>query len=320
MNSEILQLGLMVGENVVEKVIVMFILMAIGFFLAKRRILTDEGKKQMTELLLTVVVPCVIITSYQREFNEAIFKNLMIAFLMGVLMHFVLIILGMIFFKHREDGRDRINKFAITYSNCGFMGLPLIQSIYGDDGVFYAIAYIAVFNILYWTHGVYVFTKDFKMLSVKNLLKTPAIIGTVLGLLFFFARIRLPVVLNEAMSFVAALNTPIPMIILGTYLVELNLKETIKNSSMWIICTLRLLVAPIIAVFIAGLLGADEVVAMSSVLCSACPVAAVSTLFAVRYNQDSKYASELVSASTLFTVVTIPIAMIIAVIIYNMFL
>lgn len=311
--AESLKLGIAVGENVVLNVFVMFLLMAIGFMLAKKKILTPDGVKQMTEMLLMTVVPCVIIDAYQRDFDIGMVKNLGLALFFATLMHIICIVIAPLVFRPREDKKDRISIFSVIYSNCGFMALPLIQSLYGSEGVFYAVAYITVFNILYWTHGIYVYTKDIKQLSFKKAFTTPGVLGTLIGLVLFFLRIELPLPVAKTVSFMAALNTPVPMIILGTYLVNLNLKKTIKDGQLWAVCIFRLLVFPVIGIFVSTLINLPESVSMPLILSCACPAAAVATLFAVRYNLDSEYASETVSVSTLFSILTIPIILILAV-------
>ena len=205
--------------------------------------------------------------------------------------------------------------FSVIYSNCGFMALPLIQSIYGSDGVFYAVAYVTVFNIFYWTQGVYVYTKDWKQLSFKKAFFTPGVIGAVIGLSLFALRIKLPTPLASTVSFVASLNTPVPMIILGTYLVNINIKKTAKNLQLWLVCLVRLILFPVIGILLAKVMQLPDVVAMPLVVACSCPAAAVATLFAARYNLDSEYASETVSVSTLLSIITIPIMVIAAVII-----
>ena len=310
--TENLGLAITVGENVMVNVFVLFLLMGIGFLLAKKEILTPNGVRQMTEVVLTAVVPCVIINAYQREFDPAMAHNLCYAFLFAIIMHVLGIVFVPLLFKKHEDKKDRISVFSVIYSNCGFIALPLVQSLYGNDGVFYAVAYITVFNILYWTHGIYIYTRDIKQLSFKKAFTTPGVLGTLIGVALFFLRIHLPEPLLKTVSFMAALNTPLPMIILGTYLVGLNLKETVRDFSLWAVCFMRLIAAPIIGIVMARLMHLPNVAAMSLIVSCACPVAAVATLFAVRYGLDSKYPSRIVSVSTLLCIITIPPVMFLA--------
>ncbi len=309
---ERIELAFSVGQNVATNVLVMLFLMLVGFVLTKKGILTDAGIKQITELVLRVAVPCLVINSYQREFDTAMAKNLGIAILFCLAIHILYIVVAGVVFRKRPDKRDRINKFSIIYSNCGFMALPLIDSLYGSDGVFYAVAYVTVFNVLYWTQGIYLYTNDIKQLSLKKAILNPGVLGVAIGLPLFFAQITLPAPIGKTIGFLASLNTPLPMIILGTYLVNLDIKKTLKNGSLWAVTLLRLLLLPLITVLIIGLFDFDATMSMPLVLACACPVAAVATLFAVRYDLDSEYSSQAVSFTTLLSVITIPIVMMIA--------
>lgn len=309
---ERIELALSVGQNVANNVLVMLFLMLIGFVLTKKKILTDVGIKQITELVLRVAVPCLIINSYQHEFDPAMAKNLGIAILFSLGIHILYMLIVPLIFRKRPDKKDRISKFSVIYSNCGFMALPLILSIYGDEGVFYAVAYVTVFNVLYWTQGIYLYTKDIKQLSVKKAVFNPGVLGVIIGMTLFFAQITLPTPIGKTVEFMASVNTPLPMIILGTYLVNLNIKETLNNASLWVVTALRLIILPVLTIFIIKLFNMEQIMSMPLVLASACPVAAVATLFAVRYDLDSEYSSRAVSFTTLLSVITIPVIMMIA--------
>ena len=310
-----LYLALSVGQNVASNVLVMLFLMLIGYFFTKKGIFTADGIKQMTELTLRVAVPCLIINSYQREFDIEMAKGLGLALIFTVVIHIVYILIATVVFKKREDKKDRVSKFGTIYSNCGFMALPLIQAIYGDEGVFYAVAYVTVFNVLYWTHGVFLYTSDAKQLSLKKIIFNPGVLSAIIGILLFVTRITLPAPIGKTIGFLAAINTPVPMIILGTYLITLNIKQTLKNGSLWAVTVLRLIILPIITVFALKLLGWENTLSMPLILASASPVAALTTLFAVRYNLDSEYSAQAVSFTTLLSVVTIPVIMMFATII-----
>lgn len=307
-----LSLALSVGQNVALSVLVMFFLMSIGFFLAKKKILTPTGIKQMSELVLRVVVPCVIINAYQRQFDIALAKSLLMGVIFAIIFHIIQVVVSPLVFRPREDKKDRVCIFSSIYSNCGFMAFPLIEALYGTEGVFFSVAYLTVFNILHWTHGVYVFTKDIKQLSLKKAFFTPGVLGTLTGLLLFVSGISLPSPVTRTLGFVSSLNTPLPMIILGTYLISIDIKKVIKNGSLWLVSLMRLLVYPLISILVAKLLGLNGTLAMSLILASACPVATVTTLFAVRYDVQSEYASEGVSFSTILSIISIPLIMVLA--------
>lgn len=297
-----MELAYDVGINV----IIIFILMAVGFVLQKFNFFTKEGIKQMTNFLLNVVTPCVLIEAYQKEFRTELAYQLLAAALFTVIILAISAVLCKLIFKKDPQNRYRIDSFSSIYSNCGFMALPLLAAVLGSDGVFYGSGYLAVFTLFYWTQGVYVMTENKKDLSIKKAFMTPGIVGTIIALVFFFTGIKLPYIAKEAVHHLANLNTPIPMVILGTYLANINFKKMPNVLPMLKVCFVRLIFIPVIALGVAYLLRLDPTVAKAVLISSACPTAAVTTLFATKYNLDADYSSQIVSVSTLLCVVTIP--------------
>ena len=299
------------------QVIIIFFLIAVGFVLQKLRFFTAEGIKQMTGLLLNVVTPCVLIEAYQKEFQKELAYQLLWAAMFTVIMLTISALLCKLLFKKEPTNRYRIDSFASIYSNCGFMALPLLSAVLGSDGVFYGSGYLAVFTLFYWTQGVYVMTENKKNLSAKKALMTPGIIGTIIALVFFFTGIKLPYVANEAVSHLANLNTPVSMVMLGTYLANIDFKKLNHIWSMVKVCFVRLIFIPIIAIGVAYVLRLDHTVAKAVLISSACPTAAVTTLCATQFDLDADYSSQIVSITTLLSVITIPLLTIIASLVIN---
>lgn len=294
---------------VAVQVAIVFILIAVGFTLKKCRLIDENGSKQLTNILLMIVTPCVLINSYQREFIAEYAVKLLAAAGFAVLIHIVMIIAATLLCRPEKTNHYRINIFSAVYSNCGFMAIPLLTAVLGTDGVFYGAAYLAIFNICYWTHGVLLYSGDRKSLSLKKAFLNPGVIGTFLSLLLFFLQIRLPKIVLSPVEYLAGLNTPLAMIVLGAYLADIDLRKTLKKPSIYFVSLLRLIVFPIIAVFLAKLMRLDETVATSVLISAACPTATVTTLFAAKFGLDAGYASEIVSFTTLLSIVTIPLVM-----------
>lgn len=295
------------SQIIVGQVIIVFLLILIGFILGKMKIITETGSKQITNLLLGLVTPAVVIKAYQRDFEPRLIKNLLFAFLLAILIHAIGIVLVKFLFKKEETNHYRINRFASIYSNCGFMAIPLLNASLGSDGVFFGSAYLIIFTVLYWTHGVYVFTEDKTQISFKKAVINPGVIGAVISLLFFFLQIRLTGVFKETLDYVAGLNTPLAMIILGTFLTRIDLKKTFTNFEIYKTAFIRLILMPILFVLIAKILKTDPNVTKAVLISASCPVATNTTLFASKYNCDATYAAEVVSFSTILSIVTIPL-------------
>lgn len=287
--------------KVVVQVIIMFVLIMLGFTITKLKMFNEEGKVQFSEILVSIVTPCVIINAFQVDFQVSLAKELLLVFLSGIIIHVIAILLGQLFYKNSP-----IDNTSVIYSNCGFMAIPLLQAVLGDTGVFFGAAYIAIFNALVWTHGVYVFTKG-RGLSVKKILLNPGIISVAIGLALFFLRIRLPHILLQPIQYMAGLNTPVAMLLLGAFLANVKFGSIFKNIHLYIISVLRLLVLPLICMFVLKLIPMSETAYMSVLIPSACPVATMIAIFAQRFKLDRGYASQLVAINTVLSIVTIPL-------------
>ena len=289
------------------QVLIIFILMSVGFFLSKAKVLTGEGIRQITNILLMVVTPCVLINAYQKEFTAESAKQLGISAILSFLMITATIIIATVIFRKEDTLKYRVSIFGSVYSNCGFMAIPLLSAAMGKDGVFYGSAYLAVFTILYWTHGICLYGGSVKEIELKKIITNPGIIGTLVAIILFVCRIELPYVLKESVKSLADLNTPLAMIIMGSYLTSVDLKKALTGASIYIVTLLRLVIFPLSAILILRLFGADDAIAKSLLISAACPTAAVSALLATKYRLDAVYATEIVSVTTILSIITIPL-------------
>lgn len=288
------------------QVLIMGVMIFVGFLLTKTNTINEKGARQMTEILLKVVTPCVLINAYQKDFSPQLAGGLLISAGFAVIIHIIAILIATLVLKKEETLKYRVSIFASVYSNCGFMAIPLLSAAMGADGVFYGSAYLAVFTLFYWTHGICLYGGSIKEISIKNIITNPGIIGTTIAVLLFVFNIRLPYVIGESVKYFAGLNTPLAMVVMGSYITKVDFKSAFKNLGIYVVTILRLLIIPIIVVFIAKLLKIEEVAARAILISAACPSAAVATLLAAKYDLDSVYASEIVSVSTLVSIVTIP--------------
>lgn len=287
---------------ILYQIVIMFTLIAFGFFLFKKGVFTGRGCKQLSDFVLMAVCPAVIFVSLQKDFEPRLIKGLLTAFAMSVISHAVFILFGLIF----RGENSAVERFAVTYSNCAFLGIPLIGAVYGSDGIFFLTAYIAVFNLLSWTHGVMIMTGRVNLAAAVKAFKAPAVIATFAGLLLFFLRIRLPDIIMQPLEYIASLNTPLAMLISGITIARSDLKAALKKSGIYLTGLVKLLVGPFVIMLLLIPFHADTVVANTILISAACPTAASTAMFASRYGKDSVYASEIFAVSTLLSAVTMP--------------
>ncbi len=293
--------------NVLTQVIILFILILIGFTLAKSKILNDECVRGMTDFVLILVTPCVIIKSFFREFNKSDLKDLLISFLLGVILHTAFILLSVLFLKDKNKNRQVVLQYAAVFSNCGFMAIPLQQALLGDNGVFLGSSFVAIFNAFVWSWGLRVMSGDKKSLKPLKIITSPAILALIIGLIVFLLSIPVPKIIAEPVGMLTALNTPLPMIIIGFHLASSNVLKGITDIKCLLTILLRLIVYPAAAIFGMWICSIRGDMLISQTICCAAPVAAVTTMFSSKYNRDTELSVNLVSLSTLLSLITMPV-------------
>ena len=293
--------------DVGQQVLVLFILIGVGALLTKIGMITENGAKTMTDVVLYAVTPCVIVNAFQREYQPAMLGGLLVALLAAFLTLLFSVLLAELLYRKRDIDRGVVLKFALVFSNCGFMALPLQEAVLGEDGVFYGAAYIAVFNLFMWTYGLIVMGRRTSPKAAMRAVLNPGVIGTVIGVLLFVFSIELPSVIGMPVQFLAALNTPVPMLVIGYYLMKSDLRRILKDKDAYIAMAFRLILLPLAAMGVMLLCGVDRVVLCSAVIAISAPVAANTTMMAAKFGRDVRLATGVVSASTLFSMVTMPL-------------
>ena len=200
-----------------------------------------------------------------------------------------------------------IYRMLIPFSNCGFMALPLQEAVLGKDGVFYGAAYIAVFNIFMWTYGLITMSRKTELKAAMKAIVNPGVIGTIIGVLLFVFSVKLPTVLASPVSLLAALNTPVPMLVIGYHLMHADLKRVLKDKGAYFAMAMRLILIPLAVLSILYLLQVDSTVAVAVVIAVSSPIAAFTTMMAAKYGRDTELSAGIVSASALFSLITMPL-------------
>ena len=297
--------------TVISKVGVMLLLILVGYVVSKKGMLTDRGTSEVNTLLLQIVTPCLIVNSFLTSEDSLSAGELLLSVGTSALAIGLSILLSRCFFRKEPEGRKKVLQFAAAFSNSGFMGLPLVEGIVGSKGVMYGSFFIVVFNIFCWTYGFRMMSGGQKM-SLKVLLMNPGIIGLVFGLPIYFLDLHLPAVFSEPVGFLAALNTPLAMLVVGSYIAKVELHSFISDLAVYKSAALRLLLAPGIFLGLLLLIRPEPNLFVTSVIQAACPAAANTVLFSVQYKRDSALASKTVAVSTVLSIITIPLLTILA--------
>ena len=297
-------------SNVFTQVVILLILMGVGFIHTKAKMLNKNAVSCVTDLVLYAVTPCVIIHSFLREFDRETLKNLLLSFGLAVLTHLIFIILSHFVLHLKDNDKCRVLRFATIFSNCGFMSLPLQQAILGADGVLFCATYIATFNIIIWSYGTLLISGDKKFITPKKLLLNPGLIAVAIGLPLFITQIPLPTVIAQPINYLSALNTPLPMIIIGFHLANSDFSKIIRDKAALYAIFLRLVAFPLVVLAVLFALKVSNTIAISITISACAPVAAMSTMFAAKFKphpQLVELSAGAVSLSTVLSLLTMPI-------------
>lgn len=294
-------------ETVFTQVVILFILIFIGFILNKTKILNEKSAKGVTDIVLYIATPATIIKSFIREFSPSLLKNLGIGFLAGVVAHIVFILLAALLLRGKNIDQKKVLQFGVIFSNCGYMSLPLLQAVLGDDGVFYGATYIAVFQIAIWSYGLFLMGDGVKDITVKKVLISPGIIGFAIAFIIFVCRIPVPTIVREPINYMASLNTPLPMMVIGYHLANSNVLAGLKNVKLLFATVIKLALFPLIAIIGFYICGIRGTMPMALTTCISAPTAALCTMFAAKFERDTSLSVTMVSLTTLLSVISMPL-------------
>ncbi len=290
-----------------RQIMISFLLMIVGMVCYKCKIISDKTNRELTNFVLAVASPSLIIGSYQIEYTNTLVKNILISFVLSIFTYIIMIFLSNVLISKKHSEWE-IERFSVIYSNCGFIGIPLVQSIYGAAGIIYLTSYITIFNLLIWTHGVYLISGDQNDENmIKRIATAPAILAVIIGIILFSFHIELPEIMSGTLEHLGNLNTPLAMIAAGVSVIQADLKKAIRSIRAYYICFLKLLLLPLICFMAMKSIPAEDIVIQSVLLAIACPTGATGIMFAIRYRKNDAYASDIFAMTTALSLITLPL-------------
>ena len=297
-------------SSAATQVFTLFIIVAAGFVADKTGVFTEKTAKACTDLLFYIITPVVIIRSFlTMEFDREKLTGFFLALGCGILTHTVGIVLSLPFFRKSSVDKKCVYKFASVFGNMGYMCLPLAQSVVGTEGVFYCSAGVVAYNIMAFTYGVWLMShekREYKF-TPKSLLLNPGVLAVIVGLPLFMLKVKLPTVLDSATAHIGNMNSPLAMLILGTYIANSDIKTLFKVKEYYLILLLKQICMPIIMITLYRLVGFEgNFLTAIGISCSA-PAATNTVMFAAKYDADSRTASKVVAFCTFMAVFTMPV-------------
>lgn len=278
----------------------------VGYILGKKNMISEQGSKDMSALLLKIVTPMVVISAYQRPFDSGLMSTWCIAFAAATMAYVVYIILAELFFRNKSGKNIGECKLGVVLPNCGFLAFPLLEALAGEMGIFFGSSAVILLNIIQWTYGAKLLCSGQKI-KAKNFLVTPGTIAVVCSLILFCSPWKLPSPVYIAVSSIGSLNTPLAMVVLGTMLSRTNLKECLTKLTYYKIAFLRLIAAPLVIMVIFKFIPIPKDVALVTFVGSVVPTATALSMLSQLFDKDYRFSANVVVLTTVLSVATMPV-------------
>ncbi|MGT2829849.1 AEC family transporter [Streptococcus hillyeri] len=299
---------------VFEKLLVLFLLTGMGLLFAQQGIFTKEVTLQLSKLLTKFVAPSLFVSSFiAAEFSWEKLSNLGLS----VLAAFLILGTRLVLVHFLYPAERNMDKYAINFANVGFMGTPLALAVGGKEAVFYISAFVIANQLTQWTYGIYLISGDKSVINLRSLFINPATIGTVIGIFFFMLPMALPQVVTNAVDSFATLNTPLSTLVLGSYFYKASPRKIFLYPPAYQTAFWRLLGTSALSILLIWLLPiAEQDVRLALSIASTAPAAMNTALLSQVYGGDYEYGSRLVLLTTTLSIVTIPLTMGLAGVLY----
>lgn len=281
-----------------------FSLIAVGFLVRKLNIVTAQGQKSLTNLVVDVILPCNIFQAFLTADMDQIRDDGLWVFGISLVFHVFCIFYGKLLFRKPPEDERKCLRFAALCSNAGFLGNPVAEGLYGLEGLALANIYLIPMRTLMWSSGVALFSgsHDWKG-TAKKVATHPCIVAVFIGLIGMLLKLEIPELIMKPIGYLSSCNTATSMLVIGMILARLEPKQ-FMDKSVLLFSVHRMVILPTLVLVACALLPVSITARNICVILAAMPVAANTSIIADQYNQNSLYATKLVVVSTLLSIPT----------------
>lgn len=285
----------------------MFLLMGLGMFLRYHNMITKEGKRVITDLVINIILPCNIINSFCITFNQELLRSGLQILFISIAIQLMCTLIASTCFRSIPKGKRMVLQYGTVCSNAGFLGNPIAEGLYGSEGLLFASIYLIPQRIVMWSAGVSYFTESPNRKEViKKVLKHPCIIAVEIGMVLMLTQFQMPLFLSKTIKSLANCNTAMSMIVIGTILGDSGLAR-VANKITLFYSAIRLIVIPFIVMIVCRLAGLDAMASSLSVVLAAMPAGGTTAILAAKYHGDEAFASQCVVLSTFLSMLALPV-------------
>ena len=295
-------------QVILNQMIILFLIMVIGYITNKAGILDQTQNQKMSSLVLNVTSPALILSSVRTPTNGSLNSVIQI-FLISIAIYMLLPIVGILIskiFKIPKEDRN-LSQFMTIFSNIGFMGYPVIQSIFGEKALFFAAICNLVFNLVCYSYGVYLISGSGKLSFDFRQLINPGIIFSIIAIIIYLTKYQMPQIIGETSNLIGSMTVPLAMMIMGSSLAEIPIKEVLNDIKIYLYTIIKQILIPILFWWVLKFIIQDPTILGVLVILIAMPVGSIAIMFCDQFGGNTTLASKSVFITTLSSVFTIPV-------------
>ena len=287
---------------------ILVFIMAVGFLCTKLGVTGPEFTRSASKVVLNVLLVFTIFNSVATAEMELSLADVGFDILIFFVMVLVCAAFGLLCSRLLPMRADRrgITAFTVTFTNTVFVGFPIIESVYGSEGILLATLSNIPFNLLAYTLGIGMIRGSAKGMSVKNALSAP-LIATVIAVAWFMTGWTLPAAVVDGLGVISGGTVPMSMLVVGASLGSISVKAALSDWRVYAASAVRLIITPLALWALLRPFVHDEMLLGVTVILASCPAAMIATALAIQQNRDEAYASQCVFASTVLSAATIPL-------------
>lgn len=283
----------------------LFLLLLTGAFF-RRFIVGESFQAGLTDVIIDLILPCNIVTSFLMEMNGELLRSTLSILIISLVNQTFCLVLAAFLFRGCKKENQPTMKYGLLCSNAGFLGTPVAEGIWGDEGVLLAAVFLIPQRIFMWTAGVGFFQEGNRKEVIKKLLKNPCIDAVVIGLVLMVTQFRFPTALDRAVTAFSNCNTGMSMFLIGMVASKIKLRDCVNREILYL-SAVRLLLLPLSVLLSCHALRATDLSMGVSVILTAMPVGGTTAVLAAKYDRNPEFASSCVAVSTVLSLLAIPL-------------
>lgn len=298
----------MVTDVLIDLSFNIFFLTLLGFFMRKRGIMDDNFQNRLSKILVDIVIPLNILAAGSSQYDAQLASGMGKMAVITIAYYVVTIVLISLLSRALPLEKENRGQFTniVVFANVGFIGLPIIQSLYGNEGLLYAVVGNLLFQFIVFTYGVY--NVGGKSMGIKGFLTSVSTVVPVLAILLFVSPLSLPRPVLSTFQLIGSMSAPFSLFIIGSSLATIKFSSLWTSGMAWLATALRQVAIPLCLAVVLKLLGFSGILPAACVVVFGLPSATLNVIFAQQYGKDTAFATRAVSQGVICMFVTLPLS------------